>query len=341
METERGGIAMMGLVVGTTETATIEGLSAAGADPEAMWHTPAADAELLAYGDVLEAPAVPVSPSGCPTPALITRAVRELTGFDLVAIDAGLGVETAAPTVALGSEPGRDIRKPTAVPEAASLWERGRRYGRRLPVEQLTLAESVPGGTTTALAVGDALGIDLSVSSSLPENPVDRKRRVVTAALATSGYSPGELEGRPREALAAVGDPVLAVLAGVAAGALESGTALLLAGGTQQLAVAGLLRADGIDRPISVATTPFVVDDPSADVREAAERLGVDLVVTDPGFEEASGPVFERYLAGEAKEGAGMGGALAAATRENVSMSSVRDRITTLYERLNGATTHA
>jgi len=323
---------MMGLVVGTTETASIEGISAAGADPAAMRHTPAADAELLAYGDVLETPAVPVSPSGCPTPALVTRAVRELVGFDLATIGAGLAAETAAPTVTLGSEPGQDIRRPTAVPDASSLWESGRRYGRRLPAERLVLAESIPGGTTTALAVSEALGVELSVSSSLPENPIERKEAVVRAALATSGWSAGELTGQPREALAAVGDPVLAALAGVAAGTLESETDLLLAGGTQQLAVASLLRADGIDRPISVATTPFVAEDSSANVREAAEQLGVELVVTDPGFDEASGAVFERYRAGEAKEGAGMGGALAMAAREGLSMARVRDRISTLYE---------
>ncbi|QSG15854.1 nicotinate mononucleotide-dependent phosphoribosyltransferase CobT [Halapricum desulfuricans] len=333
-DTNEHARAAMGLVVGTTETATIEGISAAGADPEAMAHTPAADAELIAYGDVLEAPAVPVSPSGCPTPALVTRAVRDLVGFDLVTIDAGLGVETAAPTVSLGDRAGNDIRKPTAVPDAASLWERGRRYGRRLPADRLVLAESVPGGTTTALAVSEALGVDLSVSSSLPENPIDRKRAVVTAALATSGYSPGELAGQPREALAAVGDPVLAVLAGTAAGALESETDLLLAGGTQQLAVVGLLRAAGIDQPVSVATTPFIAEDPSANVREAAERLGVEVLVTDPGFDRESGTVFERYRAGEAKEGAGMGGALATAAREDVSMERVRTRIATRYEHL-------
>jgi len=331
-ETNEHARTAMGLVVGTTETATIEGISAAGADREAMRHTPAADSELIAYGDVLEAPGVPISPSGCPTPALVTRAVRELVGFGLVTIDAGLGVETAAPTVTLGEKVGRDIRKPIAVPNVASLWERGRRYGRRLPADRLILAESIPGGTTTALGVSEALGVDLAVSSSLPENPLDRKRAVVTAALTTSGYASGELAGQPREALASVGDPVLAVLAGTAAGTLESETDLLLAGGTQQLAVVALLRAAGIDRRISVATTSFVAEDPSANVRTAAERLDVELIVTDPRFDRESGTVFERYRTGEAKEGAGMGGALATAARESVAMERVRERISTHYE---------
>jgi len=47
------------LTAGTTRTAAIDGISAAGADPEAMVHTPAADAEILTYGTTVRAPAVP------------------------------------------------------------------------------------------------------------------------------------------------------------------------------------------------------------------------------------------------------------------------------------------
>ena len=38
------------LAAGTTETALIDGISAAGALPELMVHTPSADAEIVAYG---------------------------------------------------------------------------------------------------------------------------------------------------------------------------------------------------------------------------------------------------------------------------------------------------
>jgi NaMN:DMB phosphoribosyltransferase len=55
------------VVAGSTATARIEGNSAAGAGPELMVHTPAADLELLAYGRSVGAPAVPVSPTGTPT----------------------------------------------------------------------------------------------------------------------------------------------------------------------------------------------------------------------------------------------------------------------------------
>ncbi len=59
-----------------------------------MAHTPSADAEILKYGRPVSV--VPVSPSGCPTPAVITRAVRELVEFDPIVIDAGTASTTSA-----------------------------------------------------------------------------------------------------------------------------------------------------------------------------------------------------------------------------------------------------
>jgi uncharacterized protein (TIGR00303 family) len=326
------------LVVGGTATADIEGISAAGADPTARRHTPAADAELVRYGRPVLAPAVPVSPTGCPTPALVTRAARELVGFDTVAVDAGLEAPTGAPTLSLGTDPGRDVRESEAVPDAAAVVDRAERYGRSLP-GPLVVGESVPGGTTTALGVSTALGIGGSVSSSLPENPLALKREVVREGLSASGIETGGLAGEPVAALAAVGDPVLAGVFGLVRGALAAGTRPTLAGGTQMLAVAALLRHDGYDGPLRVATTPFVAADDSVNVRATADRLGVELVTTDPGFDRAqraASVVAERYRAGEAKEGAGMGGALLLAEEAGVPTAAVRERLGRLYDDLVG-----
>lgn len=41
-----------------------------------MAHTPSADAEILVSGRPVRAPVVPVSPTGCPTSDVVTRAVR-------------------------------------------------------------------------------------------------------------------------------------------------------------------------------------------------------------------------------------------------------------------------
>ncbi|WP_435101356.1 nicotinate-nucleotide--dimethylbenzimidazole phosphoribosyltransferase [Halarchaeum sp. P4] len=324
------------LVAGTTETATIDGISAAGASPDLMAQTPAADAELVAYGRPVFAPFVPVSPDGCPTPGLVTRAVRELVGFDAVTIDAGLAARTAAPAVSLGNEPGLDVRDPEPVANAAALFEGAVEYARGHPDDSLVVGETVPGGTTTALGVLRALGEEYGVSSSLPANPIDLKREVVADALDASDLEPGDLTGEPIEAVRRMGDPTLAVTAGLVEGGLEAGKTVTVAGGTQMLAAATLVRHRGVDDSFTVATTSFVADDDSVDVHAAADDLGVDLRVTDPGFEHTDHVATEHYLAGVAKEGVGMGGALHLADEAGVSMAAVRDRLVERYDDLVG-----
>lgn len=319
------------LVTGSTETATIDGISAAGADPAATYHTPGADLEIVEYGTPVFAPATPVSPSGCPTPAVITRAVRELVGFDLLAIESGLATRTATPTVEMGEKPGLDIREPEPVPAAESIFERARTLGRELPEETMFVGESVPGGTTTALGVLTALGESFSVSSSLPENPLARKRDIVTTALAESGIGEGDTAGRPLQAIRLLGDPVLPAVMGLTVGGIETGTDVTLAGGTQMVAVAALVRHFGIDEPFEIATTTFV-DDDTPDLRRATASLDVELTVSDPEFERSNHVALTRYCRGEAKEGAGMGGALALATRTGVSPAEIRTRIVDRYE---------
>jgi uncharacterized protein (TIGR00303 family) len=325
------------LAAGTTRTATIDGISAAGVDPAVMAHTPSADAELLTYGELVHASVLPVSPTGCPTPAMVTRAAREHLGFDVTTIDAGLTEPTAAPTVDIGASPGDDVRKPTAVSDAAELFERSRTLGTQLSDDALLIAETIPGGTTTALGVLEALGERATVSSSLPDNPLELKSEVVAAGLETSGLAPGDCEGTPIAAIEAVGDPVLAVVSGLTIGAIERGATVTLAGGTQQLAAAALVRHHGFDPggDLSVATTSYVAEDESAAVSELAADLDVSLTVTDPGFATAERDhvAMARFEAGEAKEGVGMGGALALAD-DGGDLATVRRRFTALYDRL-------
>lgn len=322
------------LVTGSTETASIDGISAAGADTDLMAHTPSADAEIVAYGQPVRAPVVPVSPSGCPTPAVMTRAVREELGFGLTVVDGGLANPSGAPTVTVGARPGGDIRDEDPVPTAPGAYEAARQFGRALPDDEICLAESIPGGTTTALGVLEALGERGAVSSSLPENPVAQKRAVVDDALAASNLDAGEAAHDPKRAVRRMGDPVLAVAAGLAHGALETETAVTFAGGTQMLTVIALLRHGGVEQQLPLATTTFVVEDESARVEALATDLSVDVTATDPDFDGRDHTAFEAYARGEAKEGVGMGGALALADRAGVSMGTVRDRIRTVYERV-------
>jgi uncharacterized protein (TIGR00303 family) len=322
------------LVAGATRTAAIEGISAAGADPSAMAHTPGADAEICTYGRPVRAPVVPVSPSGCPTPAVVTRAVRELVSFPVTVIDAGLDAPTAAPTVTVGGSVGADLRTTEPVPDAAAVFASARDFGQSLPDDAVLVGETIPGGTTTALGVLRALGEDLGVSSSLPANPIDRKADVVAAGLDASGLDRGAAAGDPVRACRLMGDPVLATVAGLVVGLTASGTHVTLAGGTQLLTAAALARHAGVDEPLSLATTAYVAADETVALDAAAQAVDVNLTVTDPAFEVTDHPATDAYVAGEAKEGVGMGGALALAAAADVSMAAVRRRVTTLTDDL-------
>ena len=325
------------LVAGTTRTGEIEGITAAGASRDLLVHTPSADAEILAYGDTVRAPVTPVSPSGCPTPAAVTRAVRELLGFDLAVVDGGLAEPSGAPTVSVGARPGDDIRESDPVRTAPGAFAAARSFGQALPDDRVVVGETIPGGTTTAMAVLRALGEDAlpATSSSLPENPLELKRRVVTAALDSSDLDPGQAAHTPELAVRFVGDPVLAAAAGVVAGALESGTEVVLGGGTQLLAVAALVRHAGVPEPATLATTPYLAADvPNLDA--AADELDLDLSVSDPGFDTAEAGPLSAYADGVAKEGAGMGGALHLAA-EAGRLGEVRAATRTVLDRVTDA----
>ena len=322
------------LFAGTTETARIDGISAAGADPDAMVHTPSADAEILTYGRTVRSPVVPVSPTGCPTPAVVTRAARDLAAFDVTVVDAGLDAPTAAPTVDVGADPGRDVREAEAVPGAADVFESAREVGRAVPDDEVVVGETIPGGTTTALGVARALDEPIRVSSSLPENPTCLKSEAVSEGLAASGLDPGDAGGDPVRAVRTMGDPVLAAAAGFSVGALETGTDVVLGGGTQFLAAAALVRHAGATRPLTLATTSFLADDvPSLSKMTAA--VGVDLSVADPGFEGRTERALSRYVAGEAKEGAGMGGGLYLADRAG-RLADIPSRTLVVCDDVNG-----
>jgi len=322
------------LVAGATRTAEVEGITAAGASRDLLVHTPSADAEIVSYGDTIRAPVTPVSPSGCPTPAVVTRAVRELLGFDVTVVDAGLAKPTGAPTVSVGARPGDDIREPDPVRTAPGAFAAARSYGRGLPDDRIVVGETIPGGTTTALAVLRALGEDAlpATSSSLPENPVELKERVISAAFEASDIDPGQAAHTPELAVRFVGDPVLAVAAGIVAGAVESGTEVVLGGGTQLLAVAALVRHAGVPAPATLATTSYLAGDVS-ELGAAAAALDLDLTVADPGFDAPEAGPLSAYADGVAKEGAGMGGALRLAD-EAGRLGEVRDAARTVLDRV-------
>ena len=261
-------------ILANTETAKIPNISAAGKSPELTDFTPAADAELVETGNAISINEPAMTPSGAPSPAVLTRASMLLTGIPCIFINSGLRVRPMIPTIDLNASPGGDIRKGHAVVDALDIYNKSRALGEKLGKlsDFVIIGESVPGGTTTAMGVLKALGYDGKVSSSFPKNPLGIKNKVVEEAMKNSGISFGSLRNSPLKAVESLGDPMMAAAAGLVDG-LNKKT--VLAGGTQMVSVLSVIKHLGLVRDVSIATTRYVADDKSANFRGMTEILGL------------------------------------------------------------------
>ncbi len=312
-------------ILANTETAKIPNISAAGKCPELTDYTPAADAELVETGNAISISEPAMTPSGAPTPAVLTRASMLLTKIPCIFINSGLRVRPKVPTVDINAQPGGDIRKGNAVSDASEIYKKSCVLGKKLSKlsDFVIIGESVPGGTTTALGVMKALGYNSRVSSSFPENPLGLKDKVVNEGMKSAGISFGGLRDNPLLAVQYLGDPMMACAAGLVHG-IEAKT--VLAGGTQMVAVLGIIKHLGLKRDVSIATTCYVANDESANFREMVDVLGCRAFAADPGLGNSSFKGLRMYESGEVKEGVGAGGAMFAAAMMGYSQNEFREK---------------
>jgi uncharacterized protein (TIGR00303 family) len=318
------------IILANTLLSTVPGVSGAGMSPEKTVLTPILDSELITHGAIRSRKWRPNTPTGCPTPAVITRAMMALLGREPLFINAGLTTRPVVPCLDVYGEPGRDPRDGDAVPRARELFARGGQVGRFLSQcsDLLMLGECVPGGTTTALCVLRGLGIPASVSSSFVNNPVALKEAICARvqerirADEGKGIRAGDAAD-PLDVIRIGGDPMLAVAAGMAA---SFAGRVILAGGTQMLAVAAVLRELGRKVP-PIVTTVYVRDDPSAGFAATAEMIGARVYYVDPDFAGIGHAGLSRYCVGEVKEGIGAGGAMFLARIMGKSEEEIRETI--------------
>jgi nicotinate-nucleotide--dimethylbenzimidazole phosphoribosyltransferase len=161
-----------------------------------------------------------------------------LAGLELRVVDAGVaGDPVPGATVVRPAGPRGDLMdRPAMTPaDVRRLLDAGRALGReQAPAGLVALGEIGVGNTTVAatLACG-LLGADPEEMTGLGAGAdaavLARKRRVVTAAV-TRARRGAALERDPLAALAELGGPEFAVLAGVVLGAAEGGGAVVLDG---------------------------------------------------------------------------------------------------------------
>jgi NaMN:DMB phosphoribosyltransferase len=264
------------------------------------------------------------------------------------------------------------------------LLEQGLRWGEKLANSSgyLIVSECVVGGTTTALAILTGLGVRATgkVNSSHPSCNHAQKWDVVRAGLQRAGLldfalrdagdappeNPKSLFPNPKsvnalpenpkstipnpksvdplQLVAAVGDPMQVAAAGMAISASRTG-GVLLAGGTQMLAVYALMEALACRyslpwRPeeIVVGTTRWVAEDATGDTAGLAEEVGqVPLMATQLSFAESRYSQLLAYERGYVKEGVGAGGlAIAASLYRGWNQPLLLHAIEALVSRFGG-----
>ncbi|MHA7647859.1 nicotinate mononucleotide-dependent phosphoribosyltransferase CobT [Nitrosopumilus sp. S4] len=305
----RHGKFLFSLVLSYTETCEIPGISFAGADKDSIKFTPPADAEYLHYGYCKTIEKIPMTPDGKPTPGLLTKTALESASIPHITINAGSKLPPQLPFIDTGMSFGKNISIQDAMTdsEVSHAVDYGRIIGRTLAslTDCLIIGESIPGGTTTSLAVLRALGFDAKVSSSIPNNPVELKNQIVTSALERIDSD------HPYSIISKVGDPMIPFVAGMLSSASEV-SKVMLAGGTQMTAVLAFASKIGFnDENTAIGTTSYITNDQSANFQTLVSKIAdVPAFSVDPGLVNSKFPGLKAFSEGFAKEGVGAGGSI-------------------------------
>lgn len=315
-------------VMGFTETGLYPGISAAGKTIESRKTTAIADLEFLVKGtrNHLEYPLPPLT-SGA-SPVIITRAIASQLQWPMIIMNAGSHIRPPFPCIDLGGAPAKCLSTGNALSTniVLNLFQAGVEWGERLAPHiegYLILSECVVGGTTTALGLLSALGYDAQnkINSSHKTCNHNQKWRLVKQGLSYLNHYQADSDiPFSLRAVATLGDPMQIAVAGLAM-SLSQQCGVMLAGGTQMLAVYALMKAIAQETDfewnpdeVVVGTTPWVTHDASGDTIALAQEIGdVALMTSDLSFKQSTYPELQAYEEGFVKEGVGAGGSTIAA----------------------------
>ena len=309
LDSIKNGRFLFSFVISYTETCEIPGITFAGADKDLIQFTPPADAEYLHYGYCKTIDKIPMTPDGKPTPGLLTKTALESASIPHFTINAGSKIPPQLPVFDACMTYGKNISNQDAMTDSqvSHAVDYGRIIGRSMAslTDCLVIGESIPGGTTTALAVLRALGYDAKVSSSIPNNPVESKNQIVSSALERVDSD------HPYSIVAKVGDPMIPFVAGMLSSA-SSVSNVMLAGGTQMAAVLAFASKIGFNpENTAIGTTTYITGDTSANFTSLVKEIAdIPAIAVNPGLENSQYSGLKAFSQGFAKEGVGAGGSI-------------------------------
>ncbi len=310
------------LVIAGTDTSQIPGISAAGIDPKSRRQTALADAEFFLFGASKNHKyKLPFLYAGV-TPALISYVCSKLISVIPIVVPLGinekpyfdhLDIEDKCLGPANCITTGKSMSKDRVL----NLYKKGFEVGKS-SIQPILISESVPGGTTTAQAVMEAFGLNVSnlVGSSLFKAPRVLKRKVIQTGLMNANL---KNDFDSFDVISSVGDPFQAFSMGLLIGARSVNQFVVLSGGSQMIAVV-LLALEILDienkkefvEKVFIATTSWLVNDSSLCnlINLINDKHNVNLTgISSPlNFKSSKYQELKDYELGHVKEGVGAGG---------------------------------
>ena len=310
------------LVIAGTHTSQITGISAAGVDSNSRKITALADAEFCLLGTIKDYKyKLPMLKAGV-TPALISNVCKVLLGANLIVIPIGVYkrpyfqhklVEKTYGNPSNCLSTGKTMDKS----RVSNLYEKGLSIG-LMSNKPILISESVPGGTTTAQAIMEAFGLDVAdlVGSSLLKPPRKLKAEIVKTGLLNANLGPNFTS---IDVISALGDPFQAFSMGLLIGARKSNNTVILAGGSQMIAILllalefmSLAEKQFFSERVFVITTGWLAYDESLKklLKKVSDKHNVKLFGFASGlnFHKSKIEELRDYEKGYVKEGVGAGG---------------------------------
>ena len=255
------------------------------------------------------------------TPALISNVCKVLLGANLIVIPIGvykkpyfkhLLVEKHFGNPSNCVSTGKTMNKN----RVRQLYEKGLSIG-ILSKKPILISESVPGGTSTAQATMEAFGLEVAdlVGSSLLKPPRKLKTKIISEGLLNANLGK---KFNSLDVISALGDPFQAFSMGLLIGARQSNNTVILAGGSQMIAILqlalefiSLLDKGAFAEKVFVVTTGWLTSDESLNtlLKIVADRHQVKLCGLASGLNFNSSQIKELrdYEIGYVKEGVGAG----------------------------------
>ncbi|MFK5985654.1 MAG: nicotinate-nucleotide--dimethylbenzimidazole phosphoribosyltransferase [Pseudomonadota bacterium] len=322
------------LAASVTNTCTIEGITQAGI-PGLIPLTPSLDAEFISTGKVFSLENIAETPTGVPTPALISRAVEVLSPFHSINI-LDLGLSTAPQHCTLTDfaiKASASIDKNANI-DAQAIFNKGLQFAEQYSTtaDYIILGESTPAGTTTAKAVACALGYKTEglFASSFKHNPLSIKEKTIKASMLHIKNSMSCFEK-----LTICADNMLIFNAAFVA-QISQKYPIVLAGGTQMatvlLIINSLYHELGLKfkpKNISLITTQWIAHDTESDIEGILQQLifSISAYYSEFDFSLSNHPALALYDQGEAKEGVGAGAAIAYAYAHGISQQQITSAV--------------